>query len=66
MHQCFAISDNFVNLKCPEAEFYIATTFPGVKRIVCIGDPMQLNATVVNIDCISMGFGKRAAGMGVL
>ena len=42
----------------PETEFYIATSFPGVKRIVLVGDPMQLGATVINIDCESAGYGE--------
>lgn len=44
--------------QCPDAEFYIATTFPGIKRIVTIGDPRQLNATVLDRDCQEMGYGK--------
>ena len=44
--------------QCTEAEFYIATTFPGVKRIVVVGDPMQLPATVVSQTCRDAGFGE--------
>ena len=44
--------------QCPEVEFYIATTFPGITRIVLIGDPMQLNATCISYDLLDMGYGK--------
>jgi superfamily I DNA and/or RNA helicase len=44
--------------QCPEAEFYIATSFPGIKRIVLIGDPMQLNATVLNTHIKELGYGN--------
>jgi hypothetical protein len=40
-----------------EADFYIATNFPGVKRIVIVGDPKQLPATVIDVDCKAAGFG---------
>jgi hypothetical protein len=41
----------------PEADFYIATNFPRVKRIVIVGDPKQLPATVIDVDCKTAGFG---------
>jgi hypothetical protein len=41
----------------PEADFYIATNFPGVERIVVVGDPKQLPATVIDVDCKAAGFG---------
>lgn len=40
-----------------EADFFIATHFPGVKKIVVVGDPMQLPATVIDPDCKRAGFG---------
>ena len=42
--------------QCTEAETYIAFSFPGIKRIVMIGDPKQLPATVVDVDVGEMGF----------
>ena len=42
--------------QCPEAEFYIACTFPGVKRILVVGDPKQLSSTVVNSACRDAGY----------
>jgi senataxin len=33
--------------QCSEAEFFIATTFPGIKRIIVMGDPKQLRPTVL-------------------
>jgi hypothetical protein len=44
--------------QCPEADFYIATTFPGVKRVVVVGDPKQLPATVVHQSCQEAGYGE--------
>lgn len=44
--------------QCTEAEFYIATNFPGVKRMVLIGDPKQLNATVLHNDLKDLGYGN--------
>jgi hypothetical protein len=41
----------------PEAEFYIATTFPGVRRIVVVGDPKQLPSTVTHNGCEKAGYG---------
>jgi tetratricopeptide (TPR) repeat protein len=46
----------------PEADFYIATNFPGVKRIVVMGDPKQLPATVIDVDCKVAGFGDSWLG----
>lgn len=43
--------------QAPEAEFYIATTFPGVRRIVVVGDPKQLPATVAHEGCRNAGYG---------
>lgn len=43
--------------QCTEAEFYIATTFPGIRRIVVVGDPQQLSATVIDPSCASAGYG---------
>lgn len=42
----------------PEAEFYIATTFPGVKRVIICGDPRQLPATVRDERCKQAGYGE--------
>jgi hypothetical protein len=44
--------------QCTEAEFYIATTVPGVRRIVAIGDPQQLPATVLTQECKDKGYGR--------
>lgn len=44
--------------QCSEAEFYIATTFPGVQRIVVVGDPRQLPATVLCMHCEDAGYGE--------
>lgn len=44
--------------QCPEAEFYISTTFPGVRRVVLLGDPKQLPATVKNKECKQAGYGE--------
>ena len=41
----------------PEAEFFIATQFSGVAKIVVVGDPMQLPATVIDLDCKRCGYG---------
>ena len=43
--------------QCPEAEFYVAATFPGVRRIVVVGDPRQLPSTVINQGCKALGYG---------
>jgi hypothetical protein len=42
--------------QCPEAEFYIATSFPGVERIIVVGDPKQLPATVISQHCCRAGY----------
>lgn len=44
--------------QAPEAEFYILTTFPGVKKIVVVGDPKQLPSTVVHEGCENAGYGE--------
>ena len=43
--------------QCAEAEFYLATTFPSVQRIVVLGDPQQLPATVIDQQCEAAGYG---------
>ena len=43
--------------QCNEAEFYLATTFPGIRRIVVVGDPKQLPATTIDMQCKEIGFG---------
>jgi AAA domain len=48
--------------QCTEAEFYILTTFPGVRRIVQVGDPRQLGPTVLNVDCERAGYGESFLG----
>lgn len=55
MHTSFFFSPRN---KCTEAEFYIATNFPGIKRVILIGDPKQLNATVLNSELKDLGFGN--------
>lgn len=44
--------------QCTEAEFYIASSFPTVERMVVIGDPKQLPATVIHYACRLAGLGK--------
>jgi superfamily I DNA and/or RNA helicase len=44
--------------QCPEAESYIATTFPGVRRAAFFGDPNQLPATVIDQSCREAGYGQ--------
>jgi Superfamily I DNA and RNA helicases and helicase subunits len=44
--------------QCNEAEFYLATTFPSVERVVVVGDPMQLPPTVISKTCEAAGFGR--------
>ena len=41
--------------QCSEAEFFIATTFPGIKRIIVMGDPKQLRPTVLEPACSFAG-----------
>jgi hypothetical protein len=48
--------------QCPEAEFYIAATFPGVERIIIMGDPKQLPATVIDPECKAAGYGESWLG----
>ena len=48
--------------QCPEAEFYIATTFPNAKRVVVVGDPKQLPSTVINPLCLKAGYGRSWLG----
>lgn len=48
--------------QCPEAEFYIAATVPGVKRIVVVGDPKQLPATVISPLNEEAGYGESWMG----
>jgi hypothetical protein len=43
--------------QCNEAEFYLATTFPGIRRVVVVGDPMQLPPTIIDIKCKNAGLG---------
>ena len=43
--------------QCTEAEFFIASTFPRIKRIVVMGDPKQLRPTVIAPQCEINGFG---------
>ena len=44
--------------QCTEAETYIAASFPGLRRLALIGDPAQLEATVLNRDCQEMSYGQ--------
>ena len=48
--------------QCPEAEFYILTNFPGVERIVVVGDPRQLPATVLSKEAQELGYGESFLG----
>jgi tetratricopeptide (TPR) repeat protein len=48
--------------QCTEAEFFIATTFPGIERIVVMGDPKQLRPTVIEPVCEKAGFGESFLG----
>jgi hypothetical protein len=48
--------------QCTEAEFFIATTFPGVQRIIVMGDPKQLRPTVLEPACSKAGFGESWLG----
>lgn len=48
--------------QCTEAEFFLATTFPGVKRVVVMGDPKQLRSTVLSPTCSAAGFGESWLG----
>ena len=44
--------------QCPEADFYAATTFPNIQRIIVAGDPNQLRAVVNSAVCQQAGLGK--------
>ena len=44
--------------QCPEAEFYIVTSFPRVKRVVVMGDPQQLPSTVLDRTCKDFNYGS--------
>ena len=44
--------------QCSEADFFIACTFPRLQRIVVVGDPKQLGATVIDRTCKKEGFGE--------
>ena len=48
--------------QCTEAEFFIAATFPGILRIVVMGDPNQLQPTVISTECAIKGFGNSFLG----
>jgi ATP-dependent RNA/DNA helicase IGHMBP2 len=48
--------------QCSEAEFFIATTFPGIKRIIVMGDPKQLRPTVLEPACSFAGYGESWLG----
>jgi hypothetical protein len=48
--------------QCTEAEFFIATTFPGIQRIIVIGDPNQLRPTVLEPACVKAGYGESWLG----
>jgi hypothetical protein len=48
--------------QCSEAEFYIATQFRNIKRIVVMGDPEQLPPTVIDTFCKKTGFGRSWLG----
>lgn len=40
------------------AEFYIACNFPGVRKVVVVGDPKQLPSTVISKECKDVGYGR--------
>ena len=48
--------------QCSEAEFFLATTCPGIQKIVVMGDPKQLPPTVINPKCAQAGFGQSFLG----
>jgi ATP-dependent RNA/DNA helicase IGHMBP2 len=48
--------------QCPEAEFFIATNFPGVKRVIVVGDPKQLPSTVIDPSVAAAGYGESWLG----
>ena len=43
--------------QCNEAEFYLATSFPRIERIVVVGDPKQLPPTTIDMGCKDSGLG---------
>ena len=53
-----SLSSLYSFAQCTEAEFYIVATFPGIKRMVLVGDPRQLNSTVLDKDCKAMEYGE--------
>ena len=60
MHESCNIHTIFLDeaCQCSEAEFYIVTSFPGVERVVVMGDPKQLPSTVIDRTCESYGYGS--------
>lgn len=44
--------------QCNEAEFYIATAFPNIEKVVLVGDPKQLPPTTLDLRCMKAGLGK--------
>jgi hypothetical protein len=48
--------------QCTEAEFFIATTFPGIQKIIVMGDPNQLRPTVLEPACVKAGYGESWLG----
>ncbi len=48
--------------QCTEAEFFLATSFPGIQRILVMGDPKQLRPTVIDLDCARAGYGQSFLG----
>lgn len=56
--QCFDLLVLDEAAQCTEAEFYIAATFPGVKRVVLVGDPKQLSSTVLDQQVKEAGYGE--------
>jgi hypothetical protein len=48
--------------QCTEAEFFIATNFPGIQRIIVMGDPNQLRPTVLEPACGKAGYGESWLG----
>jgi AAA domain len=48
--------------QCPESEFYIASAFPRVKRMIIVGDHKQLPSTVIDPSCTAAGYGRSWLG----
>lgn len=44
--------------QCSEAEFYLACTYPGLQRVVVVGDPKQLPPTVIDQSCQEACLGR--------